>query len=90
MTVDGSLIYGNIANKNDYGYGGGILNSGILTLTSGSIEHNTAFTGGGGIYTTNSPVGKVLGRRQLVHDNYSRKQDDILPEIETDSMNIND
>lgn len=82
MTVDGSRIYKNNANKNDYGYGGGILNSGILTLKSGSIEFNTAFTGGGGIYTTNPPGGKVLGLRQLVHDNYGRTQDNISQKSE--------
>jgi hypothetical protein len=79
MTLNGALIYGNTANKNDYGYGGGIQNSGNLTLNNGSIDHNTAFTDGGGIW--NEIAGSVSGDRQLVHDNtvISRTSDDISP-----------
>lgn len=67
MALDGVLIHSNTANKNDYGYGGGIQNSGILTLTSGSVDRNTAFNDGGGIW--NEIAGKVSGNMSLVHDN---------------------
>ena len=67
MTLDGVLIHSNTANKSDYGYGGGIQNSGILTLTSGSVDRNTAFNDGGGIW--NEIAGKVSGNMSLVHDN---------------------
>ena len=65
--LDGALIYGNIANKDGKGLGGGIMNSGKLTLKSGSIDHNTAFTEGGGIF--NTEYAELSGDMQLVHDN---------------------
>jgi hypothetical protein len=78
-TLDGTKIYDNTANKVGYGYGGGIMNSGILTLTSGSIDHNTAFTDGGGVW--NNVAGTVSGNRLLVHDNtlISGASDNISP-----------
>jgi hypothetical protein len=79
MTLDGVQIYGNNANRNENGLGGGIQNSGILTLKSGSIDCNTALTYGGGI--RNSIAGKVSGCMSLVHDNTLTNgiPDDISP-----------
>jgi hypothetical protein len=74
LILDGVTIRGNTASKNDYGYGGGIQNSGIMILKNGSVDHNTACTKGGGVWC-NDPQ-KVSGNRQIVHDNIP---DDISP-----------
>ena len=80
MLLDGALIYGNIANKDGKGLGGGIMNSGKLTLKSGSIDHNTAFTEGGGIF--NTEYAELSGDMQLVNDNalINGLPDNISPE----------
>jgi nucleoside phosphorylase len=80
MTLNGARIFNNTANKNGNGLGGGIMNSGTLTLKSGSVDHNTAFTEGGGIY--NTEYAKLFGEKQLVHDNalINGLPDDISPE----------
>lgn len=79
IVLDGTLIYSNIANKNDSGKGGGIQNAGELNLKNGSIDHNIAFTDGGGIW--NEVAGTVTGIRTLVHDNkICGTSDNISPE----------
>lgn len=82
MLLDGALIYCNIASKNEDGKGGGIFNSGELTLKSGSLDHNTAFKYGGGIYNTENA--KLFGdKKKLVHENalMNGLQNDIAPEV---------
>ncbi len=80
MTLDGTRIHGNTADKNGDGLGGGIVNSGTLNLNSGSIDHNHASKDGGGIY--NGKNGKLTGNSALVHDNTLGSDgipDDIAP-----------
>jgi hypothetical protein len=86
MTLDGALIYRNTANKEDSGYGGGIQNSGELTLKSVSIDHNTAFTRGVGIF--NEVAGTWSGNKQIVHDNtlICGTPDNISPYAQKTSM----
>lgn len=67
MILDGTRIHSNIADRNGNGLGGGIMNSGIVTLNNGSIDHNHASKDGGGIFNTDN--GKVTGNLALVHDN---------------------
>ena len=77
VTLSGAIISRNTANRDDRGLGGGIENVGKVTLISGSINNNIAFTNGGGIW--NSGRGEVIGEEALVHDNIviSRVQNDI-------------
>lgn len=81
IILDGAIIYENVANKNEDGLGGGIYNSGTLTLISGSICNNKAFREGGGIY--NDKHAKLFGDKQLVHKNalINGLQNDIAPEV---------
>ena len=48
LTVDASMISGNIANwGGSSANGGGVYNSGALTVTNSTIKNNTAYYGGG-------------------------------------------
>ena len=71
---DGSVISGNKALT---GYGGAIAisNSGTLIMTGGTIENNTATTGGGAVY--NNGTFKISGDAEITVD--SAKNDVYLP-----------
>lgn len=80
MTLGGTRIHSNNADRNGNGLGGGIMNSGTLILNNGSIDHNHALKDGGGIFNTDN--GKWTGNSALVHDNTlgsDRIPDDIAP-----------
>jgi hypothetical protein len=80
MTLGGTRIHSNNADRNGDGIGGGIMNSGTLFRNNGSIDHNHAFKDGGGIF--NNGNGKATGNLALVHDNTlgnDRIPDDIAP-----------
>lgn len=78
---DGSVISGNKALT---GYGGAIAisNSGTLIMTGGTIENNTAATGGGAVY--NNGTFKISGSAKIVSsadpdENTLGKNDVYLP-----------
>lgn len=73
---DGSVISGNKALTGS-GYGGAIAisNSGTLIMTGGTIENNTAATGGGAVY--NNGILKISGSAKITVD--SGKNDIYLP-----------
>jgi len=80
MTLDGTRIHSNNADRNENGLGGGIMNSGRLILKNGSIDHNHAFKEGGGIF--NSKNGEATGNLALVSNNTlgsERIPDEIAP-----------